>query len=454
MDQFNNPSVVPPAFVPQPSVQPPQPPQSQGSSAGKLVLIIVILVVLGALSGGWYYYNSSKNPTVPATTENNTSAQSMTNTKVFTKDEVGGISAVEASDYEQAIIAPPTGLLRPEGAVVFGPALVSLKNDDLEVLLPALPNLLSVRGSVRVFIDEIRDRSGAIHVVDKPEDENGIFTVLDLRLSESPVLYFSGSRHIFLTGVEDSNFLTAKGKVILTLPVNIESVTFTKADIGKPKTVNNASITLDSITKTSKNYEVKFHYQGRKEALLTEHATSEDGSEQISSNWSSSVIAEDSQGVTLVKDMFFDKSVSSLVVYVAEDSLKKVYNFTVKNSMPEPTTSSSSGTVGNESEKEQIISAILTMQDIMGSKDVKRIKTYFAEILVLPEEKAELDKKSDKDILDLAEFLFLIDPITAEQMRLPSSIWQITDTKATVKVITGENETVTKEATKINGKWH
>jgi len=208
------------------------------------------LVLIGAFAAYFSLKNSQKlNSPVPQS-------------KVpAAEPEVKEPVAFSEKEYDHLLSRPVTGL---DGTRV-GPAVLKASSFwpgpqksslNVEVALPNLPNFDIDARFARITIDRVLSNKGD-NVYDEKNDK--FFKYFSMREAKTPIPHLDGERDVQLMGgVSENNITRIEGTLILELPLNIQTISFTQGDLGQEKKINGNILTLKSIQKG----QLIWNYQG------------------------------------------------------------------------------------------------------------------------------------------------------------------------------------------------
>jgi len=446
--------------VPAPEQTAPVGPQFNSPKGNKTPVIIAVVVLLLIIGGAiWYFGLSNKGV-------NQKSEQ-----KKFTKEELSLPINVSVDYYKSIKPLELSANQIPKDAVIAGPTYVSLKNNEIEIISAPVPNLAGKKSifsdsqiSLLTF-DSIIDRKGKSYKGDDADED--FFNVLSWDILEDPSLgiRMSTSRRWYsMNGdkLKDEDIASIKGRLILNLPVDVAEISFGVDEVGKTKTANGVSVTMNNISKSVDaehsmgDYFVEYTFNG-KDSLLQETRAYSNNNYVESVGSTGIPVSEDSLGAEKGMELYFSEPVDKVTLYIAKEIYHVEFPFTVNNSLSAPTygTETKNDTKSSSlSDKDQIIKAILNASSVMKSADVKKIRAYLNSIAPV-EERRELEKSSDKELLEVASYISsMTGDISEEKLRSGDAVWQIGETEASVKVKGSDGSTNTYSSRKVNGVWY
>lgn len=172
------------------------------------------------------------------------------------------VSVTEA-EYDALLINPPD----MEGKKV-GPAVLVLSNfwDHpsvwIETMLPLLPNFnlgLSSQRFTKIEIDKVLNKQGD-DVYDRENSfERDFFQSFSVSQHDQPVPHLQGIRGVnLISGTEENDLDRFEGKLILQLPLDIKTATFTSGNLGETVKIGNVTVVATAM----KDSQVLWHYTG------------------------------------------------------------------------------------------------------------------------------------------------------------------------------------------------
>jgi len=438
-----------------------------GNGNKKVTIGIIVLVIIIALGVAVFLLN--QNHSSSATNDEQVTA--------YTLDEIQKPLSVTAEEYNSIKPLSLSVDQIPEGAVVAGPAYVSLKNYKISLISSPVPNVNNSRSSSLVMIDNVTDRNGNVYAGDEPDED--FFTDInwDFIDTEPIGLRMFGSRNWYHPkdkDLKDQDIANITGRLVFNLPIDITEMTFDTSEIGVTKTVNGVSITLDEIgernadaffydeeSQVNPNSEketfVKYTYSGKVSLYSDLIAYSSADNTKSLKNESIRVRSTSDGDTETTLTETFSEPVGKIIFYIAKDIYHVEYPFSINN--PEPKQISGAdienGEQGSISEKELIIEGMLRTLNVFKSKDIEKIRTYIKKTssIQTDADNEMFEKMTDKEIIDFASLIVDVS-ISEEKLRSPDAIWQIGETEATVEISDGEGGTSSQTAQKIDGVWY
>ncbi len=201
----------------------------------------------------------------------------------------------------------------------------------LGVSLPEIPGMDRLAGQnefnrrAYLTVNRVLDAAGA-NVYDAENSfEEAPFNGLSLRPIEGLQGYLEGGRQIHVKdGVKEENLRLVDGQVVLKLPVNIQSLEFVAADLGKEKKTPGATISLSAI----EGADYTFDYLGKGENFVKFVGYSTDGKMVAIASRTADVT--DSEGEPTPISVSFEAPVSKIKIFVADEIYTKTLPFTLK----------------------------------------------------------------------------------------------------------------------------
>ena len=442
---------------------------SENKSGGKgfLLLIGILIAVLVLGAGAYLFFNMNKTETQLAPE----------NAVTYTLDEMEKPLSVAKEQYNSIKPLSLSADQIPEGAVVVGPAYVSLKNNKISLISSAVPNVNNPGSLTLLMIDNVTDRNGNVYAGDEPDED--FFTDINWSFvdTESFGLRMSSDRHWYHSDnkdLKDQDIANITGRLVFNLPTDISEMTFDASEIGVTKTVNGVSITLDEIGERDavaytydeesqlvqndvKETFVKYTYSGMENLYsdLVAYSDVDNTKALKSESTSSNTSSEDALGVVKTVSSTFSEPIEKIVLYIAKDIYHVEYPFSIDNSASKPVSATDIDSTGQGavSEKEAVITGMMNTRAVFESGDISTIRDYLQKISVTSEQLDQLNEMTDEDILDLSDLMSAF-AISESDLRSPDAIWQIGETEATVEISDGEGGTSSQTARKIDGVWY
>lgn len=104
-------------------------------------------------------------------------------------------------------------------------------------------------------------------------------------------------------------------------------------------------------------------------------------------------------------------------------------------------------------EKNAIIAAILNQQKIMLSKDPAQIKAYFTKLAVTSDDKKEMSRLTNADLLKMAQATAPAGVISTSTLTATNAIWNTSPDIAVIR-IPYQGKTVGFTVQKVNDVWY
>ena len=240
------------------------------------------------------------------------------------------------ADYDKLLSNKLTGFDEAYSVNV-GPAVLKLssfwsivkENPSICVEVKTIPisNLTMSYHAARVTIDHVWDKNGNELYNPQSSFEQPIFQSINLSSNEGPVPHLSAIRDVHLKqGPKEQDIAKVEGTLTLFLPVNIQTPSFTKNDIGIAKTVGDSQFVIKEI----KGNNVFFTYAGKGDNFLKMRGYDKDGKELdfAGGSYPGSGQVYDKNNSSTFNDIYKGE-VSTLKAVVAASIAERTYPFSI-----------------------------------------------------------------------------------------------------------------------------
>ena len=240
------------------------------------------------------------------------------------------------ADYDKLLLNKLTGFDEPYSVNV-GPAVFKLaqfwatdkENPSVwvEVNTIPIPNLTMSYHAASVTINHVWDKNGNELYNPQSSFEQPIFQSINLSSNEGSTPHLSAIRDVHLKpGTQEQDIAKVEGTLTLFLPVNIQTLSFTKNDIGIAKTVGDSQVVIKEI----KGNNVLFTYAGKGENFLQMRGYDKDGKELdfAGGSYPGSGQVYDKNNSSTFNDIYKGE-VSTLKTIVASSISARTYPFTI-----------------------------------------------------------------------------------------------------------------------------
>ncbi len=418
-----------------------------------LLIILGSIILIAATAFALWKVGIIKTDSFSLDLSGTESTTTPATSKTYTAEELGTRLAITAEEYSQLLQN-----FKFE---------TSLENNRLEIYTPALPNLAfkpNFKSNIFLTPQIIKDWSGKTYQTKYAKE--GVWSEIELYLDKSAPEGLSGTE--WLSPIEElsdgSQIASLTGTLTLKLPLNIEEIILRPNETGTIKEVNGIKVKLNYLaTDPQDKTKIVAVYTiiGDKDKVSGNVLLN--GNSPIGRFVSQVRTEEEAEFIyTLTYSVKNDETVNDLglKIYLAKDYEQREYPFEVKNSLPQPTNATATAKSTNKpsplpnnpvekTEKDKIISAILYRQQIFATNDVNKIRSFLLEEMKQTEE--DVRNLSDEEVLEMAEMMSIFE-VTEDQLRSPTTIWQIDEDEATATVYE-EGAEISANSVKINGVW-
>ena len=232
-------------------------------------------------------------------------------------------------EYEKLLAGSPPAIDPAGPTTTVGPAVLEVTTffTDLfwlEVSMPPIPNFSDGVAGGMINIREITDSSGADVYDPDHSFETDFFKRLSFNQQDTPVPHIKAIRQVnHKPGLDENSFKGVSGTLVLSLPISLESATFTGGEEDKSKQVAGSTVTLRSI----EGSEVNINFKGKGQHFLGILGFNAAGQELESMSRS---ILSDTGPVDTPLFIQFQGQPDSVEVLVASDIVEKSYPFVIK----------------------------------------------------------------------------------------------------------------------------
>lgn len=224
---------------------------------------------------------------------------------------------------------------KPEGTSVnLGPAVLELTNfwDTnleptvwLELKMIPLPNFnLGIKNG-KITIENVLTKDGKNVYNFDSTFESEDFKTFSFSEESYPILHLNGIRSVHLSGgVSEDDIASIRGSVILMLPIDMQTLTFSSADIGVEKVVGDRTFTLQSI----EGGKVTMGYKGPGDINFVSNAYDKDGS-VLDYSYRTTGFPKAGEQDTTYEDMY-DGDIKTVKIVIPTKTVERTYPFELK----------------------------------------------------------------------------------------------------------------------------
>ncbi len=284
---------------------------------------------------------------------------------------------------------------------------IGFDGSEISAAFAKIPNVDSPQ-EVFIRLDSIKKKDGTevFDLESSFEADNDMFTDLELDKRSSGITpYWIGSRDVHLTNdnynLKASDVASVSGKVVFSLPTNIQILTLTAADKGVEKAFGGGFVTLEDITDSK----VTYSYSGFPDDFYAETGVDINGKEVYVDDYNCEngtcemtvdhAVAYKFYAATVVeKEYPFTLLATGTTPVVAKTAPTAPAVTTVEPKIQEMPAAATSESVTVE-EKKAVIAAYFSFEKILDSKDANQFLTFIKK--AYPDRAAEAQAEFDKD---------------------------------------------------------
>jgi len=233
--------------------------------------------------------------------------------------------------YDDLLSAPLVGL---DGTNI-GPAVLNLSTFWegqgkpiiwIKVALMPLPNF-NLGNKPKITIDQVLNKTGNDVYNRESNFEDNFFQYFTTQEQSTPVSHLSGIRNVkLIAGTNEKDIARIKGTLTLELPLNIQTISLTREELGQQKKVGNIVVTLTAI----ENSQVLWNYQGSGSNYMRLKAYNSAGQEL--EPWD--VTNYPSQGAEYTNPVnlkgLFKGDIASVKIFIAQQIVERKYPFVLQ----------------------------------------------------------------------------------------------------------------------------